>query len=233
MQKFLIHFKPIYGVVIVDLIGFLLLYFYKQPYEKWTAFFGLLLIVAICLTYFLVLYSKMGDEYLFIISSMLVSLGLIMLYRLDRILAIKQLMWLSGGIILFLICYYLYSRYNFWSKLIYYYIGVSFAIYILTLLLGSNVKGASNWIMIGSFSIQPSEIIKVLFIFFIACNHVNPTSLEIKNWNINGRLININSKIVFSIVSFCYLIFLVLQREWGSALLFFCVYFVFLYVLCI
>lgn len=231
MQKFLLHFKPIYGVIIINLIGFFLLYFYKEPYEKWTIFFGLLLIAALCLTYFLVRFSKMGDEYLFIISSMLVSLGVIMLYRLDRELATKQIMWLAGGILLFLLSYYLYNRFNFWSKLIYFYLALSFVIYILTFLLGSSINGANNWIRIGGFSIQPSEIIKVLFIFFIASYHIKPDSLQIKDWHLGGKKINIDSKIIFSIITFIYLGFLILQREWGSALLFFAVYFVFLYVL--
>ena len=231
MQKFLLHFKPIYALILVNLIGFSLLYFYKQPYEKWTALFGVLLITAIGLTYFLICYSKMGDVYLFLISAMLVSLGIIMLYRLDRVLATKQIMWLAGAIILFLISYYLYSKFNFWSKLIYLYGALSFLIYLLTLILGSKVNGASNWIMLGSFSIQPSEIIKLLFIFFIAAYHVNPTSLQIKDWSIKGRILNIDSNIVFSFISFCFFGFLILQREWGSAVLFFSVYFVFLYVL--
>lgn len=230
MQKLVNYIKPLYSVVFINIIGFALLYFYKKPFDRMTVILGLLVIAVVYLTYFIILIKKLGDEYLFLITSMLVSIGIIMLYRLDSKLAVKQIEWLVGGIILFFLSYCIFIKFDKWNKFTFFYIGVSVVLFLLTLLFAKDIKGANNWIVIGNFNFQPSEIIKVLFIFFLACYYIKPENLNVSDLIINNKKIDIDNKIIFSIIAYFYFAFLILQREWGSALLFFIVYFVFLYV---
>ena len=46
------------------------------------------------------------------------------------------------------------------------YIIVSFVMLIFTLVFGSVSGGSKNWISIGSFGFQPSEIVKLLYVFY-------------------------------------------------------------------
>jgi len=58
------------------------------------------------------------------------------------------------------------------------YIHISSAVlYLVTLILGKNINGAVNWIVIGGFSFQPAELCKILFVFFLASYFKNPDNL--------------------------------------------------------
>lgn len=251
MQSFSKYFKPLYAVILADIIGFLLLFFYKQPYDIAAVYTGLVLITLICLTYAFVLKMKMGDGYLFLVVSMLASIGMIILYRLDRYLALKQIVWFSGGIGLFIMCYFAFDRLDIWDRLIHFYWGGSLALFLVTLAFGKNIKGANNWIIIGPFSFQPSELIKVLYVLFLASYLAKPERLDIKGIKIKGleiklkgrqdklmdkgirprdMEINIGNRLVFQFASYCYVGFFVLQREFGTALLVFSVFFLFLFL---
>jgi len=95
---------------------------------------------------------------------------------------------------------------------------------------GTKVKGATNWIFIGSFSFQPSEIIKLVFIFFMAAYYSNPEKLVLKDLNIFKRNINIESKWVFMALAYLQMGLLIIQRELGTILLLFLIYLVLTYI---
>jgi len=56
----------------------------------------------ICIACFVIIKKDYGDEYLILIVSMLLSFGLMMIYRLDENLGIKQLIWVAIGFVMFL-----------------------------------------------------------------------------------------------------------------------------------
>lgn len=83
---------------------------------------------------------------------------------------------------------------------------------IANLLLAKTVFGANNWITIGGLSIQPSEIIKLAFIW------VGAASLD--------ELLERRSTIIFTLFSgFCF-ICLAIMNDFGTALIFFAVFLV-------
>jgi len=96
------------------------------------------------------------------------------------------------------------------------YIILSFGLILSTLLLGSKEYGSTNWIYIGTFSFQPSEIVKFLFIFYLAS--VFRKKVDLKELIITGGL---SAGIVM---------LLVLQKDLGSALIFFLTYMTMLYI---
>ena len=98
----------------------------------------------------------------------LVDIGLIILYRLDSSLAIKQLIWNIAGFVFLTIIPFILQRMPRLDKYKKLYIIVSFVMLIFTLVFGSVSGGSKNWISIGSFGFQPSEIVKLLYVFSLA-----------------------------------------------------------------
>ena len=61
----------------------------------------------------------------------------------------------------------------------YFYAGISYLLFIATFLLGSRINGAKNWIRLGkNFAFQPSELIKIAFVFLIAAYYKNREKFE-------------------------------------------------------
>lgn len=139
---------------------------------KGAIFFLLLTIIVYFSNTFIPKITK-GDPYLFPVASVLFTIGVSMIYRLNNGLGIKQIMMFLIGMVVFYIVYFLLKSYKGWSKLTLFYILACFALFGITFVLGSRHMGAINWIKIGGFSFQPSEITKILFVFFIASYQVN------------------------------------------------------------
>lgn len=230
MKKISILYRPINMVAIVNIMAFGLLYIYKAKFDEKLLSAGFLITAMVIATYIIITKRGMGDEYLFLVVAMLANLGVLMIYRLDPAQGFRQIVWYVIGIVLFFISYFVYLTFHRWDELIYYYIGSAFALFLLTLIFGSNIKGANNWILIGRHGFQPSELIKIIFIFFLAAYFHKPKKLAVQ-LNLRGTDIRISERVVLTAVSYMFMGFLVLQRDWGSALLFFAIFFMFLYVL--
>jgi len=222
--------KPVNMIVMVNAIGYGLLFFYKKPYDPYILLAGLSAVLLIIMGYFTIRKAKMGDEYLYLIISMLSSIGIIMLYRLDRVLGFKQIVWFGMGIALFFASFILYRRINIWKRLTYFYPALSLLLFLATMIFGRSIKGAKNWIIIGRFSIQPSEIIKVLFVFFIAA-FLNLYKDKYKELVLlRFKRVEVKPLHILMGIAYLHMGFMVIQQEWGTAVLLFFVYFMLLYV---
>ena len=94
--------------------------------------------------------------------------------------------------------------------------------FIVTLAFGSVSGGAKNWIKLGFISIQPSEFIKLLFIFYLA-SYFSGSRDKVYFGKIPQHT-------AVSFAMYVYLGFLVLQREWGISVLFFMIYIIMEYI---
>lgn len=77
----------------------------------------------------------------------------------------KQAICVFLGLILFLALCWLLRDLNRAKRLNYILMGLGAFLLILNLVFGATVNGSQNWINIGGFSFQPSEIVKIIFIF--------------------------------------------------------------------
>ncbi|AEV69812.1 FtsW/RodA/SpoVE family cell cycle protein [Acetivibrio clariflavus] len=222
--------KPINYVIVLNLLAYLIMFCNLKPYKVETLAFGLGIIIMICITYFIILKSNLGDEYLFLIVCMLISLGIIMIYRLDNNTGVKQAIWTAIGIVLFFVTCMIFRLIKIWDGLAVYYIALSVSLYLITLLLGTNINGATNWIVIGGQSFQPLEISKILYILFLACYFKNPDQLFFRDSKFDEvKRLRLN-KFILVLFTFVNIFFLMLQKEWGSILLISLVYIIVLYV---
>lgn len=113
------------------------------------------------------------DWTLFLLASSLAVIGVVNLYSATSVtraalseLYIQQLYWLVGGGILAtgvaVIDYRHYERFG------YALYGFGVVLLILVFVLGKDIRGSSRWIYIGSFSLQPSEFMKIFLIIALA-----------------------------------------------------------------
>ena len=84
------------------------------------------------------------------------------------------------------------------------------ALLAVTLLFGREYHGAKNWLVIGSLSIQPSELAKVCFVY------VGASAMD--------RLMNKRNLISFIVYTVAICGCLALMNDFGTALIFFCAF---------
>lgn len=146
----------------------------------------------------------------------LLDCGLIMLQRLNPELAVKQFVWMTLGFSLALTIPFilrLIPRFEVFEKL---YILFGYLLILSTLVFGKEEYGSLNWIKIGSFGFQPSEIVKFLFIFYLA--------------SVLRKKVELPQLIETGILSGGLVLLLVIQKDLGGALIFFMTYMVMLYI---
>ena len=169
------------------------------------------ILVLTLLTSFLVDRFTKSDNILLLIVNMLFSIGVAIIYRLDPKLGSRQLQFYLIGVILFFMTYFILKAYKSWDKLILFYAGVAIFLFAITLVFGSYIGGAKNWIIIKGISIQPSEFAKVPLAFFIASFYTHFNKISLRPF---GRYF-------MNFMIYVFIGFLFLQKDLGTALIFF------------
>ncbi len=209
-----IKFKtPIRLLFLFEIMTLILLASYD--YESITDFTIKTIITLIAIVYFsnrLLSKVSKGDRYVFLIVSMLISIGVIMIYRINSNLGEKQLIWIILGVLSFFITYFIMKSYKHWDRFLSLYVGGIYFLFLLTFTLGTVTKGAKNWIEIGGISFQPAEFIKILLIFVLASYYSKQDYYKEKT--------KYSSLILMAIV-YSFLGLLFLQKDLGMAVVFY------------
>ncbi len=147
---------------------------------------------------------------------MLLVVGFIILTRLSYDKAVKQctiaaVSALATGIIPFLV-----RKLKFLRKLTWLYAAIGVLGLLAVVMFGATSNGAKISISIAGTSIQPSEFIKILFVFFVAGMLYQSTDLK--------------QVCITTAVAAAHVLVLVISRDLGGALIFFVTYVVMLYV---
>ncbi len=217
-----VNFKvPAYLLLLMNILGFLFMYF-NNGSDRRILYVGGGLMGLMVVIYALIIILHMGEKFLILIANMLVTIGVLELCRIDITkFGMTQIVWIALGGAAFFAAYVVYYNIRFWNKLWYLYLGGGCILFLLTLVFGNTVGGARNWLSIGGFTFQPSEITKILYIMFLACYFSG-------SWHhdLFGR---INPKYVTALGTYLFIGFLVLQRDWGTVLVLFILYVMMLY----
>ena len=133
------------------------------------------IIIGIAMNFYIVAFSLVTDRMYkkrtSVMSNcvlMLMVTGLLLLQRLDNSLALKQLVWFAAGLIILSVMPIAVKVLPKLYKFKYLYIIIALALTVFTFIAGEEVYGSKNWISIGSFGFQPSEISKILLILYLA-----------------------------------------------------------------
>jgi rod shape determining protein RodA len=155
------------------------------------------------------------DWTLFLSASLLAVIGVINLYSATSVsraslseIYIQQVYWLvSGGILAMLVTSIDYRHYE---KLGYALYGFGIVLLVLVFVLGKDIRGSSRWIYIGSFSLQPSEFMKLFLIIAIAKYlHDDPKS--------EGR--TLRDLLIPALIAAVPMLLVLMQPDLGTALI--------------
>jgi cell division protein FtsW (lipid II flippase) len=201
---YLIHFIA-YGVLYLTTGNQQMIVFYLLQ---------VLLISAIFLFYHI--FYKQASRLLLNNMCMLFSIGLIMLARLSLTKAIRQYMFLVAGAAVAMLIPVFLQKITVFRKMTWVYAVVGIVALVVVAIAGTTSYGAKLSISIGSFSVQPSEFVKILFVFFIASMLYQKQDLK--------------QVMITSAVSAVFVLALVVSKDLGGALLYFVTYLVMVYV---
>ena len=146
----------------------------------------------------------------------LLMVGFVILTRLDFDMAIRQFAIAVAAVCISLIIPAFILRVRVvdkWGK----FLGIfGFLMIASVFVFGKSMYGATNWISIGGFSLQPSELAKIVFVFFIAAMLARDTSFR--------------QIVITTAAAAGYVLVLVIEKDLGAAVIFFITYLVMLYV---
>lgn len=147
---------------------------------------------------------------------MLLTISFIILTRLDIEKAIKQFIFAAVAVVITCFIPLLVAKLKVWNKLRFLYGVIGIAGLSFVLVAASTTYGAKLSITIGPVVLQPSEFIKIIFIFFSACMLQETTEF---------------SHIVkTTVIAALHVLILVASRDLGGALIYLVTYLVMLYV---
>lgn len=208
--------KQLMLIVFLDFTAFLVI-FLKQEKVKTIYLFGALLLYLVAVQALYRLFYKKASLLLLNHMCMLLSIGFIMLSRLDPDSAVRQFAIVAVATAIAMVVPIMIKKMYFLKKWTWFYAAAGLGLLLMVLVLGKNVNGAKINIDLGFFVFQPSEFVKIIFVFFVA-SRLYKKSMEFKD------------HVITTIIAAVYVLTLVLSRDLGSAVVFFITYVVMLYV---
>lgn len=147
---------------------------------------------------------------------MLLCIGFLMIERLDPASAVRQMVFAGAIAFLGLFIPWLIERFSYFDRFGWIYAVLGIVLLALVFVIGRESHGAKNWIIIGSVALQPSEFVKIIYVFFIAALLAKSTEfLDV---------------VKVSAVAALHVLILVAEKDLGAALIFFMTYVLILYV---
>nr|WP_083430809.1 FtsW/RodA/SpoVE family cell cycle protein [Ndongobacter massiliensis] len=120
-----------------------------------------------------------GDSYLLLIAQALFSIGVVMILRIDFGLGVRQMfMYLVGMAVYFVVYLFFRATKNIWMGKTIFFFALTAGLLLVTLVFGTEIHGAKNWISLGGVLLQPSELAKLSFVFFIASWYYKRENVE-------------------------------------------------------
>ena len=150
------------------------------------------------------------------IAFFLCTLGMAVIATVDPGETLKQLIAMVMGLVLFLLVGWSLRDLERAKKFRYLAAVAGIAFLVITLLFGKEYYGAKNWLVIGPFSLQPSELSKVCFVY------VGASAMD--------RIMTKRNLVLFIGYSIVICGCLALMNDFGTALIFFCAFLVIAYM---
>ncbi|WP_215507499.1 FtsW/RodA/SpoVE family cell cycle protein [Peptoniphilus sp. EMRHCC_23] len=192
----------------------LVFYTYEGHLDRQLLFLTGGLVFVIYISNFILGKITTGDNYIFLIVSLLLTIGVITIFRIKPETGIKQLQWAFIGVLFFYATYFIVrvvphvERYGSLALII------SVLLFLSTILFGKTAHGARNWLNLGFIIIQPTEFIKILLMFILGSFYYNYEKYKKYPYT---------SYIIMAIIYF-FVLLLFIQRDLGTAVLFMAMY---------
>lgn len=213
-RKKVLH-KQIAIIFITVILGYVIIYLNTQNLMTLLLLAGIIVYFIVTLSCYRLVYSKAS---MLLVNNMLLllSVGFILIARLNLTEALKQFMIAAGGTIVAFVIPVIIRKMKVLSKLTWFYAAVGIAALCVVLALATVSGGAKLSLSVGGITIQFSEIVKITLVFFMAAKLSRDRSFK--------------SVLVTSIVAAAHVGILVLSTDLGTALVFFVTYIVIVFV---
>lgn len=199
----------------IHIISFLVMYLETEDIKM--LFFYLMQVVLLGTTILLysILYPKVSR---LIVNNMcmLLCIGFIMLTRLDYASAVKQFVIATAAIACSLIVPVIIRKFTFLAEWRNIYAIAGIVSLVVVIIVGRVSYGAMLGFEIAGISIQPSELVKIIFVFYVA------SSFKISR--------SFKDIVITTAIAAMHVLILVVSKDLGAALIIFVVYLVMLYV---
>lgn len=198
----------------IHFIAFLILYLDRFNYHILIFYGAQVLYLLATLVLFTTLYPR-SSRLLINNMCMLVTVGFIMITRLAFDLAVKQFKIVAAGTAAALIIPFLVRKVMVFTRMTWAYIFAGIGLLGLVMILARVTNGAKLSLSVAGYSFQPSEFVKIIFVFAVA-----------------GLLKNVRDLrrvLLATGLAAAHVLILVLSRDLGSALIFFITYLVMLF----
>ena len=150
------------------------------------------------------------------VAFFLCTLGMAVIAAVDPTETVKQLIAMVIGLLTFMLVGWSLRDLERAKKFRYLATAMGIGFLVITLLFGQEYHGAKNWLLIGGFTIQPSELSKLCFVY------AGASTMD--------RLMNKRNLILFIGYSVVICGFLALMNDFGTALIFFVAFLVIAYL---
>lgn len=147
---------------------------------------------------------------------MLLSIGFIILTRLSMDKAIRQFIIVTGSLVIALIIPFFVHNFKFLKGLKLVYAAVGIAALSIVLILGQTTYGSKLSYSIAGITFQPSEFVKIIFVFYVASALYKASGFF--------------EVFATAVIAAAHVIILVCSKDLGSALIFFVVYVLMVFV---
>lgn len=227
------------------IVGLLTIFLAPRGSSEWTwsditislVYIGVMFVISLSFG----LFGIRGDETLLPMTMALAGMGLLMIQRLQPDLealdagyagiARRQLIYLGLGLALMWGTVIFFRHLDVLRRYKYTALVLSLAMLAATVIFGTEIYGAKLWISIGPFQAQPSEVAKVGMVIFLAAYLEDKRDLIGWSWRLGPLSVPpIPYLLPMVIMWAACLMILVLQNDLGTALLFFGIFVVMLYV---
>lgn len=173
-----------------------------------------------------------GDPYILPVVQAIMALGLVFLVRISPQIALRQFWWANVGLIIFYAILWIIRDYRQLGSLRYLWGLLAVGLLLVTLVFGYSSGGATSWMHIGGIGIEPEEFVKLALLLFMATyleeneellrvGTVQFGKFSLPDWRTLGP---------FIVMSVFVLGLLAAQKSLGTALEFYALFVLMLYV---
>ena len=193
-------------VYAISIVAFSIIALYSK--DNTAILMGVFSVALIWYAYFIIRkYYPDGDKYILVLSALLSVIGMFMLYRIKPFYGIRQLSWFTIGIAIFILIVVVFPDIESIANFKYFYLTVELGLLFMTQIFGIDIRGSKNWINLGPIGFQPSEFSKFFLILYLAS--------ALKDFEDRKQLI------IPALVTLTSIGLLVLQKDLGTAIIFF------------
>lgn len=183
--------------------------------ERMAVFFGAQILFFLIYRMLYAALYRNRSRLLFNNACMLLCVGFIMLTRISFDRAIRQFGIVVAAAVLTLFIPFIMDRVWQLAKIPWVYCTIGLLLLVAVCAVGNTSFGAQLSLTVGSFSVQPSEFVKLSFVFFVATMFYRSTDLK--------------TVAVTTAAAAAHVLILVVSKDLGSALIFFITYLLMLF----